>query len=269
MNMPDTPRDIFHVSPQYQPLMRMLRLDAAGIFSDPRIVAWRKLPDRENCTLDADVDGKRVRLHIKRHFPTRGSSSPADAEVKGLQALRDAQIPTLTLVGWGMLPDRSSFVITADLEGHAAADKIISTADDFARLIDPTADLAAKLHSADLHHRDLYLCHFFAKVDADAVDLKLIDAARVSRLGGVFTRRRWIIKDLAQFWYSTMKLPITDEQRTRWLARYASQRRIAVERLRAAIERKVRWIANHDQKLNRAQPRRNISIPASDATIRS
>jgi len=41
-------------------------------------------------------------------------------------------------------------------------------------LLTPTAQLAAKLHSAGLHHRDLYLCHFMAKVDVDQAELKLI-----------------------------------------------------------------------------------------------
>ena len=33
------------------------------------------------------------------------------------------------------------------------------------------------------------------------------------------------MKDLAQFWYSTTKLPVTDEQRLAWLARYGDRAR--------------------------------------------
>jgi len=253
-------RDIFHVSAQHQPLMRMLGLDAAAIFNDPRIVAWRKLPDRENCTLDADVDGEKIRLHIKRYFPTQGSSTLAEDEVKGLQLLQDAAIPTVSLIGHGTRADRGSFVILQDLVGYSAADKLIERSTPFELLLNPTADLAAKLHSAGLHHRDLYLCHFFAKVVGDAVDLKLIDTARVARIG-IFMKRRWIVKDLAQFWYSTLGLPISNEQRERWLNRYASLRGISAESLRKSIERKVRWIERHDRKLNLAQPARNVSLP--------
>ena len=53
------PRDSFRVGPQFQPVMRMLGLDAAGIFSDAQIVCWRKLPNRENCTLDGVVKGRK------------------------------------------------------------------------------------------------------------------------------------------------------------------------------------------------------------------
>jgi len=72
------------------------------------------------------------------------------------------------------------------------------------------------------------------------------------------------VKDLSQFWYSTYKHPeITDAQRDAWLRRYASRAGVEnFERLRSRVRRKVDWIARHDKKLNRAQPNRNISIPA-------
>jgi len=134
----------------------------------------------------------------------------------------------------------------------------------FEKLLEPTADLAGKLHRSGLHHRDLYLCHFFAKVDGNNIDVRLIDTARVKRLPGMFTRQRWIVKDLAQFFYSTQSLGVTDDQRTRWLNRYAQQRGLpSVDRLRRSIERKVRAIARHDAKLKAAQPTRNISIPGA------
>src|SRR5947199_1559699 len=57
-------KNTFRVAAEYQPLLRWLALDADGVFSDPRVVCWRKLADRENCTLDADAgDGRMVRLH--------------------------------------------------------------------------------------------------------------------------------------------------------------------------------------------------------------
>ena len=242
-------RNVFHVSPKYQPLMRVVGLDAETVFTHPQIVVWRKLSDRENCTLDTEVDGKRVRLHVKRY----NKIAPMEAEVRGIRLLQDAQIPTLSLVGWGSTADGRSFVMTEDLAGYQAADKAIAAGLPFASLLESTASLAKKLHAAGLHHRDLYLCHFFVQPS----DVRLIDAARVSRLSGLF-KNRWIVKDLAQFWYSTLSLPATDEQRDQWLERYGDPS------LKNAILRKVKSIARHDQKLKRAQPTRNISIPQSD-----
>jgi hypothetical protein len=255
------PRDSFRVLPQYQPLMRVLGIDAEAIFTHPQIVAWRKLDDRENCTLDGEVDGRAVRLHIKRYFPARGFTTPAEDEVKAFDAMRMEQIPTAPLVGWGKLIDHRSFIITEDLEGYRDAEKAVAHGLPFASILQSTADVAAKLHQSGLHHRDLYLCHFFVR-STEPNDVRLIDIARVRRLGGFLTRQRWIVKDLAQFWYSTLALPVTDEQRAQWLRRYAEQRGIGeTSRLRSAIERKVKWIARHDAKLKQSQPTRNVSIP--------
>jgi len=191
-----SPRNVFRVASHYQPLMRQVGLDADVVFSHPEIRVWRALADRENCTLDATLaDGSKVRLHIKRYPPARRSTTPADDEANGLQALGAEQIPTAPLVGWGKLGDGRSFVITEDLYGYQPADKLIAAGEvAFDRLIEPTADVAAKLHGRGLHHRDLYLCHFFVKADDANVELRLIDAARaIQRALRIFFRRLRVI----------------------------------------------------------------------------
>lgn len=256
------PSSNLHVAPEWQPIFREIGLDAEAIFTHPAIKPWRSLRDRENCILDATlVDGRHVRLHVKR-FPAGYDTSKK--ELDGQQALLANEIPTLEIVAYGKLEDGRGFIVSNDLAGYAAADKIIHSREDFERLLLPTADLASKLHRSGLHHRDLYLCHFFAKVDGENVDVKLIDTARVKQLPKHLTRQRWIIKDLAQFWYSTLALPIDDKQRDQWLARYAAGRSIkATSHLRKSILRKVNWIRRHDRKLVQDQPNRNISIPGS------
>jgi hypothetical protein len=261
-------RDQFKVDARYQPLMRLIGFDAEAVFEHPDIKAWRTIADRQNCTLDfRDEDGRPVRWHVKRYTAVRGPmKTPAEQEVAGITLLQESGIPTVPLVGWGVLSDRRSFVIVEDLAGYRPADKLLEAGGtSFDRLLEPTADLAARLHTAGLHHRDLYLCHFFVKpADRDSLDLRLIDCARVKRLPGPLTRFRWIVKDLSQFHYSTRKhSEISDAQRAVWLAHYARQSGVQdVERLRRRVESKVNWIARHDVKLNRAQPNRNISIPS-------
>src|SRR5438874_2007908 len=98
---------MFHVASQFQSLMRMIGLDADAVFTHPDIVAWRKLADRENCTLDATIDGRSVRLHIKRYLVR---SNAAEEEVKAVELLREAGIGTVAVVGWGRLGDGRSFV---------------------------------------------------------------------------------------------------------------------------------------------------------------
>lgn len=259
-------QDSLKVAPRYQAMFEALGLTARSLFTDPRIKVWRSITERQNCTLDVTLDeGQTMRLHVKRYLTVRGSTTPADEEARGIQALEIEQIPTAPLVAFGRLSDGRSFIVTEDLAGYRAGDKWVSGPADFEKVLEPTADLAARLHNCGLHHRDLYLCHFFVKDEAGGTpDLKLIDAARVARLPGIFTRQRWIVKDLAQFWYSTFAHGITDNQRARWLARYAQRRGLnSTAALKRAIERKSAAIARHDAKLKRAQPTRNISIPGA------
>ena len=192
-------RSTMRIAPQYQPVCREIGLDGDAIFTHELIRPWRSLPgDRENCTLDATLrSGQSIRWHIKRYQPQLGLTTRAEDEVKGYRALNDARVPTATLVGWGRLSDRRSFVITEDLEGYDDSEKLIDAGRAaFEQLLQSTADLAAKLHQSALHHRDLYLCHFFTKLSPDSAsveDVRLIDVARVRKLGSLLTRRRWIV----------------------------------------------------------------------------
>ncbi len=256
------PKNRMNALPEFHALLLAAGVNADNIFKHPLIKPWRVLEDRENCTLDLPFEGKPVRLHVKRYQADRGFKTPAQIEYQGMAALMYEKIPTAPLVAWGVMLDRRSFVILKHLEGYTPADKLVEQGMSFDKLLKPTADLAARLHRANLHHRDLYLCHFLAKPDDEDMDLRLIDTARVARLGSIFTRGRWIIKDIAQFWYSTTKLPITDAQRDAWLKRYAEQRGLpGCEGIRKSMLRKVARIARHDAKLNALQPKRNISIP--------
>ena len=266
------PRHFFRLDPKYQPAARIVGLDVDNVFTHPDIKVWRSIADRENGTLDfTDEAGRPQRWHVKRYTAVRGGQTPAEKEVAGIHLLREATIPTVPLVGWGVLRDGRSFVIIKDLGSYRPSDKWLEAGEvTFGELLKPTADLAAELHKAGLHHRDLYLCHFFASRYSHSgawepvgIHVCLIDCARVKRLPGFLTRYRWVVKDLSQFWYSTFKHPqITDADRDAWLRRYAEQAGVTnVERLKRWIERKVAWIARHDVKLHRSQPHRNISIP--------
>jgi hypothetical protein len=252
-----------YVAPAYQPLFRANEITVESFFTDPRVAVWRSITERENATLDLiGSDGRPLRLHVKRFHRDAGRTSPGEFEARGIQLLERHAIPTPPLVAWSALADGRSVLVTADLAGYRAADKLVAAGHPFESLLEPTADLAARLHGAGLHHRDLYLCHFFVR--PEPLDIQLIDAARVRALPGFLTRRRWIVKDLGQFWYSTTQLEITDEQRARWLDRYARQRGLAtLDRLAQAVKTKSAAIARHDRKLRSAQPTRNVSIPGA------
>jgi hypothetical protein len=253
---------MMHIAPQFQGMAARIGLDGAAVFTNPAIKPWRRLSDRENCLWDLRLaGGAAIRLHVKRFAPRRSAGDPARVEAAGYAALRRHGIPTADVVAWGRHEGRG-FIITQDLRGFRAADKLIEEGASFERLLIPTAELAAALHNAGLHHRDLYLCHFLARLDDGGVELRLIDAARVRRLPGPLTRRRWIVKDLAQFRYSTLALPITETQRQHWLENYAARTQIArPAALGKSIARKCAAIVAHDRNLRRRQPGRHVSIP--------
>src|SRR5688572_32686935 len=106
--------------------MRQIGLDGEAVFSHPEIKVWRSITERENCTLDTEMQGKKVRLHIKRYGAVRGKTTPAEEEVRGIELLMEHDIPTVPLVGYGRVADGRSFVITEDLAGFTAADKAVA-----------------------------------------------------------------------------------------------------------------------------------------------
>ena len=252
MTVAAAPDLTLHIEAPYVELLQSAGFSTVNAFFErAEVKVWRSLPDRENAVIALPQE----RLHVKRYR----SYAPVAAEIQGYQLTTAAGLPTANLVAHGRLADGRSVIVFADLAGYCPADKIIISADDFERLLGPTAALAARLHDARLHHRDLYLCHFLVRIEP--FDIRLIDTARVARLNNLLTRRRWVVKDLSQFWFSTTRLEVTDDQRDRWLAAYAALTRQSAASLRRSIEAKVARIAKHDRQLNRSQPTRNISIP--------
>lgn len=95
------------------------------------------------------------------------------------------------------------------------------------------ARFVAAFHSTGLCHRDLYLCHVFAEIDAlarVAPRFALIDLARGWRPR--LRRMRWIIKDLSQLDVSARALRASRSDRLRFLLAYLGLQRGA---------RRTRW----------------------------
>ena len=258
MKVPLSDTDSFQILSERE-LIHGLELTANSVFTDPRIKVWRSLSDRENATLDhVRPDGSMIRLHVKRYPPAAGAM--ARRELAGFKLLKTANVPAAEIVASGSRADGSSFILLQDLAGYTPADKLLEQGFPFDRLLNPTADLAAGLHAKRLHHRDLYLCHFMIASDEMPLQAKLIDMARVARMKSILTRRRWIVKDLAQFWFSTFGVGVTNAQRNAWLERYCVSRQISDIGLKRSIEHKAAAIARHDIQLRRTQPWRNVSI---------
>jgi hypothetical protein len=208
------------------------RLASAGFdelspwFEDERVRVWRDLPERQNATLEL---AGQPRLHVKRH--KQDGSAVAD-ELRGIRLLGEADIPTVEVVAHG-----PRLLVLRDLTGLRPADRL-----PFDRILRPTAELAAKVHAAGLHHRDFHPCHFF--LDEGGERCHLIDAGRVRRLPPL-TRRRWVIKDLAQFVNG-----LDDRERGKvWLDAYGPCPRSAVFRKATRIAKRAARARHRDISL--------------------
>lgn len=233
-------------------------LEAAGLSTleawlvDGRITVWRDMRERQNGVLDLEGIG---RFHVKRIHAPRGGE--VLAEVAGVRLLESAGIASVPLVAWGVTGGGQGVLVTSDLAGFRPADERMAAGDAFGRFAEKTAEVAGRLHAAGLHHRDLYLCHFLFD---EAGEVRLIDAARVRKLPWL-RRRRWIVKDLAQFRYSALQAGVGEAELEGWLSRWAERASTHPSRWDAAVKRKSAWIARHDKFLARTQPERYASVP--------
>ncbi|MCK6461487.1 MAG: hypothetical protein L6Q95_16525 [Planctomycetes bacterium] len=132
----------------------------------------------------------------------------------------------------GVLADGRGLFSTVALEGEQPLDDIWRTLDP-RRAALAVADVARRLHACGLVHRDLYLCHLFAR--PGSYDLTLIDLARLLRS----TSRRRRVKDLAALLSSARGL-VSRTCLWRGLLRYGGDRKLA-----RRVIRKAARIARH------------------------
>ena len=247
------------ISAGYREVLDALSLATArAVFTDPRLSVWRDLEDRDNSTLDTTLaDGRAIRLHVKRD--KRKRREPMSLEARGIGLLNAAGIESAPLVAHGSLGERT-FVITENLDGYLSADRLMET--DTARLpvLLALTSAAARLHNAGLHHRDLYANHFYLRVGAPTEAVRLIDTARVRPLPALF-RERWLVKDVAQLFFSvTPYVTQTAMRDALWADYLAKTNRVKADRFIARVEAKVAWIDRHDRALRAKKPKRNLRL---------
>lgn len=144
---------------------------------------------------------------LKRWWITGAWGAMGPIEYENVRAVRQAGIPTMTELACGADESGRSFVLVSAVDGvsleNRAEDFFIRQQDDPGRLAEFNSALArlmSDFHGAGFVHRDFYACHVFIDERDGAMDLSLIDLARVFRPR--WRARRWRVKDLAQLKYS-------------------------------------------------------------------
>jgi len=182
------------------------------------------------------------------------------------------EIETATLAGWGKAglnpAHQRSFIITdalfntQDLESYLpelarhperkAAFRLKKA------ILNKVGDIARRLHTNGMNHRDFYLCHFRIQLpdaglpDPQDLHIYLMDLHRVQIRDEV--PHRWVVKDIAGLlfsaFYDARELPLTRGDILRVVESYTGMPwRDALEQHEALwrdVIKRIRWTYQHD-----------------------
>ena len=172
---------------------------------------------------------------IKEILQLRMPVLGAQNEWRAIKRLDGAGIQTTPLVGYGrrgLNPARiQSFVVTRELANTVSLETFCR---DWAEspppyelkkaLITEVARITRTLHENGMNHRDLYICHFLLDISEGEKDVQpagnvyLVDLHRVQVRERV--PMRWIVKDIASLWFSSMDLGLTRRDLLRFVREY-------------------------------------------------
>ena len=160
----------------------------------------------------------------------------AKNEWHAINVCHEIGINTMQIAGYGKKgfnpATQKSFLITDELtdfetlEDFAPKFFAASSCDQGLRekLIKSVADIARKLHNENITHHDMYICHFLIdhpKLQNGEIYLYLIDLHRAQYHS--ILKRRYIIKDLAAIYFSSMDLPLTKNDMSLFMETYRQQ----------------------------------------------
>lgn len=205
---------------------------------------FRSLEGRR--TLRCISEGKRyfVKIHLgigwkeifKNLLQFRLPVLGAENEWQAIRRLEQLGVATMKVIGFGKRgwnPARlESFIITEELENTISLEDFCK---DWAKdppspalkraLIGKVAQIARSLHQNGVNHRDFYLCHFLLdrRISAESrnpgsLRLYLIDLHRMQLRRR--TPRRWIVKDVAGLYFSSLDIGLTHRDLLRFLKIY-------------------------------------------------
>ena len=203
----------------------------------------------ERSTVRTQIDGRWY--YAKRHYGVgwreiiknwlflRRPIVDASNEYRAVQLLQKIGVGTLNVAGYGARGSnpakRESFLVTDELTPVLSLEQyalrwIEEPPDPELKrgLIRRVADMARRVHTAGLNHRDFYICHFLLlhpeqldRVSVAKHPIHLVDLHRAQIRPQV--PYRWLVKDLGSLAYSAMEIGLTRRDTLRFLALYFDQ----------------------------------------------
>jgi len=273
----------FFVDPHYQAALVKLGLDCFdGVFSFDAARSLTKsnlAPYRSRLQFEIDLpdshgpttvfmkryDRPPVSVQLKNWLSARSRRSCGQCEAGPASELAAAGISTPKTIcrgeQWGTLFEKRSFIITekiADAEAierklpecfdsRATTENLKLRRDFITRL----AEFIAKFHATKYRHRDLYFSHIFYSDDGR---FYLIDLARAFK--PLLLRRRFLIKDIAQIYYSAPGRYFSRTDRMRFYFGYTGRRKLTGEdkTFIRQVVKKAQRTARHEIKHGREVP---------------
>jgi UDP-glucose:(heptosyl)LPS alpha-1,3-glucosyltransferase len=200
-------------------------------------------------------------------------------EWHGIHFLRRLGIDTMCIVAFGVAgrnpARRRSFIVTEEIPATINLEEYCGqwrtnppktrSHIRFKRwLIEKTAKIARTMHRGGANHRDLYLCHFLLKTDSpldnpvpERTDIYVIDLHRMQLRRR--TPTRWLVKDIASLYYSSMNVGLTQRDLFRFMKVYDDRPLREIFRSRNQFWRRV---ANRALNLYNSE-RRKTQTPSS------
>lgn len=153
----------------------------------------------------------------------------AKNEWLALEKLEKLNIPAPDRVSYackGYNPaTRQSYLITKELPKHISLEDFCPPTFKIKQeIIKQVASIARSMHNNGMNHRDFYICHFLLDIDAlnrSTIKLYLIDLHRAQLRKR--TPLRWIIKDLAGLYFSSINSGLTKRDLLRFIIEYRNK----------------------------------------------
>jgi len=204
-------------------------------------------------------------IQLKNRLSAQRRVSCGLYDIEPASELAEAGIKTPKIIAYGEqwrgLFESRSFIITekipdaeslerqlpAYFSGQVTTEKL----EQRRNFIRQLAEFIGKFHKMNYCHRDLYFSHIFYSKNGK---FYLIDLARVFK-PRIF-RQRYLIKDIAQLYYSAPGKYFSKTDRLRFYLKYVGHKKLTMKDkifIREVIN-KARRIARHDEKHGRAVP---------------
>ncbi|GAB1265481.1 lipopolysaccharide core heptose(I) kinase RfaP [Aurantivibrio infirmus] len=172
--------------------------------------------------------GEIVKCLSQLKLPVTGAAN----EWRAINRLSSLGVKTLTPLAYGLRganPAKiESFLITEELTGTISLAKYTErwpqyppTFNSKQKIIETVATISRAIHRDGINHRDLYICHFLLKRQIDLLSgpvMHLVDLHRAQCRSAV--PKRWLVKDLASLYFSSLDIGLTRRDIFRFLKIY-------------------------------------------------